>query len=282
MISGVDPGQGHRHGHPSRRALLGAGALAVGGAAVAGAGLARAGPVRRRLADPGPPGVVPDVPQAVTLEAVTSPARGRRVGLFVAVPADLPADRRDGLPVCLVLHGASATTADLPGFGLGRFLTAAVRDGVPPFALVAVDGGRSGWEGGPGDDPQRMLVEEVPRWCAERALDATRPTVHGWSMGGRGALLLAVRGELPLTAVAAFSPALSGDDEVHRRATALADLPVGLWCGTGDPLLDQAQRLAGEVPGGVDVAAWSPGRHTRDYWNRVTPDALAFVGHRLT
>ena len=33
-----------------------------------------------------------------------------------------------------------------------------------------------------------------------------------------------------------------------------------------------------EVPGGVAVAEYAPGAHTRTYWNTVTVDALRFVG----
>jgi hypothetical protein len=35
------------------------------------------------------------------------------------------------------------------------------------------------------------------------------------------------------------------------------------------------------VPGGPAVAAWSPGGHTRRYWDRVTPEALRFVAQEL-
>lgn len=135
-----------------------------------------------------------------------SEARGAQVDLFTAVPAGHGTG--EGLPVCLVLHGASATAADLEGFGLPRFLTAAVREGVPPFVLVGTDGGRKMWRSSgrdDPDDPQRMLIEEVPVWLAERSFDWDRRAAWGWSMGGAGALLLGEAVEGALTAVAALT-----------------------------------------------------------------------------
>ena len=61
------------------------------------------------------------------LEQVYSHARGKTVDLFTAVPHGHGDGA--GLPVCLVLHGVTATPSDYQGFGLGRFLTAAVQRG---------------------------------------------------------------------------------------------------------------------------------------------------------
>ena len=44
----------------------------------------------------------------------------------------------------VVLHGASASARDLRTFGLGRFVTAAVRAGTPPFVLASTDDGPAG------------------------------------------------------------------------------------------------------------------------------------------
>lgn len=285
---------------PSRRTfLLGAGATAaaagLGGLAYAEDWVPGTEAIKRRLADTGPDGTIPDVPAGdVRLERRTSEARGTEVGLFTAVPEGHGAG--EGLPVCLVLHGASATTADYEDFGLGRFLTAAVQDGVAPFVLVGVDGGRKLWRSsGPddGDDPQRMLIEEVPTWVADRGFDLDRQAVWGWSMGGFGALLLAEAVAGDLAAVAAFSPALPDapedlpptDDgrprDVWSGADRLAGTPVGLWCGTADPLLDRVQRFADGLEPAPALAEWAPGAHERGYWDRITPAAFRFLGEAL-
>lgn len=270
----------------TRRTALWAGVGAAGLAAAGGGALAYdpvAGRVRRRFG-PDPVGApIPDAAEGtVRLTSVRSAARGRDVGLWTAVPAG----HGDGvgLPVCLVLHGASATTADFSRFGLARFLTAAVRAGAPPFVLAGADGGRSRWLGdGPGsaDDPQRMLAEELPGWCAERGHDVSRLASYGWSVGGSGALRAAELRPGALRAVAALSPAVRTGDAVFRDVGALDGGGTGLWCGREDALFPAVRDLAAAVPGGPAVATWGAGRHTRAYWNTVTPAAFAFVGRRL-
>jgi hypothetical protein len=100
---------------------------------------------------------------------------GCEVGLWTAVPAGHGAG--NGLPVRLILHGGSATTANYTAFGSANLLTSAVRHGAPPFVLAGADGGPSRWEGdGAGDDPQRMAREELPAWCT--ASDPFFPAVQ--------------------------------------------------------------------------------------------------------
>lgn len=269
-----------------RRAVL-LGAVA----ALAGAGSLAASSDRVQRALPGqdrpprdPAQGVPDAPEGVVrLEQRWSPARHREVGLWSAVPAGLGDGR--GLPVCLLLHGASATTADFSRFGYGRFLSQAVAAGVPPFVLLGADGGRTLWLGdGPGsaDDPQRMLAEELPGWAAERGFDGTRLAALGWSMGGAGALRAQQLRPGEHRATAALSPAVRDGDAVLQDAARLDPAATGLWCGEQDALFPAVQRLAGSLSGPPAVQAWAPGRHTRVYWNSVTPQALAFVGAQLS
>jgi enterochelin esterase-like enzyme len=284
----------------SRRRFLvgtgaGVGAVALGGLAYTEDWVPGTERIKRRFADTGPDGTIPDVAQGdVRLERRTSEARGTDVGLFTAVPDGHGAG--EGLPVCLVLHGASATAADYERFGFGRFLTAAVRDGVPPFVLVGADGGRKLWRSaGPDDpdDPQRMLIDEVPTWLADRGFDWDRRAAWGWSMGGFGALLLAEALDGDLAAVAAFSPALPDGPEdlpptddgrprdVWSATDRLAGTPVGLWCGTADPLLDRVQRFAEDLDPAPRIAEWAKGAHERGYWDRITPAAFRFLGESL-
>lgn len=269
----------------TRRRLL-TGAAAVGGAGLV-AGLAVATGVvdpparfRRRFSGDGPTALIPDAEVGeVRLERIRSDARGQEVGLFTAVPAGFGDGA--GLPVCLVLHGASATTDDLARFGYPEFLTATVESGAPPFVLIGVDGGQSRWEGGAGDDPQRMLRDEAPAWCVERGFDSDRIAVHGWSMGGYGSLLLAALNPEWLRAVAVLSPAVGGG----LLATRVGELDgdrIGVWCGTDDSVFDSVEEFVATIPGGPAVTGFGPGYHTRGYWNTVIPDALAFVASSLT
>ncbi len=258
--------------------MLGGAGLA-GGLAFATGAVAVPVRVRRLFLGDGPTAPIPRAEVGeVRLERVRSDARGQDVGLFTAVPAGF--GDGGGLPVCLLLHGASATTDDLARFGYPEFLTAAVETGSPPFVLVAADGGRSRWEGSAGDDPQRMLRDEAPAWCVERGFDSARIAVHGWSMGGYGSLLLAALNPDWLRAVAVLSPAVGGGILADRVGDLDGDR-IAIWCGTDDAVFDGVEELAATIPGGSAIAGFGPGYHTRGYWNTVIPDALAFVAASL-
>lgn len=264
----------------SRRALLG-GASGLAAVAMTG-GTILAG----RDEDRGPDGVIPpDPPGEEGVETLYSAARGRKVGFYTAVPAGHGDGR--GLPVCLVLHGASATPDDFARLGLGRFLTAAVAAGTPPFVLAGATGDRLGWRAEGSDNPQRMVREELPRWCADRGFDVGRLAAWGWSMGGYGVLLLAETHPGWLRAVAAFSPAVRSDDDVVADAPRLRGTPLGLWCGRSDDFYDDVRALERELAeppaaGGTASGGYDRGGHTRGYWNRITPAAFAFLGSALT
>lgn len=266
---------------PTRRSLLvgGAGAVAAAGLGLAGWQVAPWELKQRLGLTPEP--YVPDAPQGeVRLETVRSTAMQGDVDLFTAVPAGL--GDGNGLPVVVVLHGSSATAADLEGFGLGRFVTAAVEQGTPPFVLAGTDDGPSGWVGdGSGPDPRRMLVDELPGWLAERGFDADRRALWGWSRGGYGALALAEADPGWAAAVAAFSPAVSSGDGVLAGASALADVPVGLWCGESDGFAPAVRELAELLPTPPEVLTFAAGGHTRIFWNDHTLDAFDWLGSHL-
>jgi pimeloyl-ACP methyl ester carboxylesterase len=267
--------------HPTsrRQLLLGAGAAGVLGAVGAGAAALEAWPeLRRRFADQGPAGTIPDAPEGlVRLETRDSSTRGRPVGLFTAVPHGHGDGA--GLPVCLVLHGGSATTADFRPFGFGRFLTAAVRAGTPPFVLAGVDGGSDGW----GGDPLRLLLDELPGWLDERGFETSAPAAWGWSMGGHGVLLLGEAAPERFRALAAFSPAIPSDRAaaVWTGRDRLVPERTGFWCGTSDAFHPRVEAFAASLTGPPAAGRWAAGAHTRRYWDRVTPEAFAFIGNRL-
>jgi pimeloyl-ACP methyl ester carboxylesterase len=224
----------------------------------------------------GPDPVVPAAPVGdERLERRASAARGRVVDFYTAVPAGHGDGR--GLPVCLTLHGASKTARDFPSLGLGRFLTDAVSRGAAPFVLAGATGDRLGWQPAGRDDPQRMLVEDIPAWCAERGFDTTRMAVWGWSMGGYGALLLAQTVPGPVRSVAALSPAVRRGDAVFARAERLRDVPVGLWCGRDDDFYDEVRALPIKPMAG----GYTAGRHNFGYWSTVIPAAFDFIGTTL-
>jgi pimeloyl-ACP methyl ester carboxylesterase len=252
-----------------RRRVLLAGGLA---------GLATGAGAYRWRADPDP--VLPSAPPGdERLVRRDSVARGRPVDFWTAVPHGHGDGR--GLPVCLVLHGGSKTPADFPALGLSRFLTDAVRRGAAPFVLAGATGDRLAWRPSGADDPQRMVHEEIPAWCAERGFDARRLAAWGWSMGGYGSLLLAETFPGFVRAVAAFSPAVRAGDSVFTHAGQLHGTPVGLWCGTRDGLLDDVRELARVLPTPPAAGGWTTGRHNFSYWSTVIPAAFDFVAAHL-
>jgi predicted esterase len=269
----------------TRRRLLATGAAGVAAAAAGTAAVVGPRTLAKDVKDrlfPGPTPHIPAAPEGqVRLEQVYSRARGRTVSLFTAVPHGHGAGA--GLPVCLILHGATARPPDFRPFGLPRFLTAAVEAGAPPFVLAGADGGTLFWEPGhaAGDDPLRMVTEEMPVWLRERGFDTGRVAAWGWSMGGYGVLHLGEVRPDWLRAVAAFSPAVSPGDAVFGGAGKLAGTPLGVWCGRQDPLFGDVRQLVAALPERPQIVSYRDGAHTRAFWDSVTLPAFAFLGGRL-
>lgn len=294
----------------SRRALLGTGAAAAVAGVAAVAGLETGViPGRARVHDvlglTGPDGVVPDVPAGPVVPGrFDSFGRRTTVGYNVIYPDGYDASAE--LPVVLVLHGRGGDhTSAVNDLGIDRYLTAAVLEGTPPFALATVDGGRDSYwhRRESGDDPGFMLDQEFLPLLADRGLRTDRFGVLGWSMGGYGALLWValhywqrrVRPSTRAVAVGALSPAVwreydetapgAFDDEgdfersqVFGRRTGFRDVAVRIDCGRDDPFAAAANDLREELhaAGGQQFGA-----HTAGYWRRMLPDQLRFLGREI-
>ncbi|PPK67430.1 hypothetical protein CLV40_10793 [Actinokineospora auranticolor] len=202
-----------------------------------------------------------------------------------------PRDVAGALPVCLALHAEGADATQFVGLDLPPLLTATVRAGTKPFAIVAVDGGAKTWLG----PAQKMLAEELPDWLARTELAATPFAALGVGGGAVGAFEYARTPGLSL--LAAVSPAVYGswDDarssgiyanqqeweraEPTRNLTAISSLPVSVWCGTEDPQYAAAREFADRAR--ANPAAFSGGGHNADYWKRIMPEVLRFIGESL-
>jgi S-formylglutathione hydrolase FrmB len=273
-----------------RALLLGMGSLAAGGAATlqgCGGTDARGTGVNPFLAPR--PGV------RVATHRERSRARGTEVNLVTAIPTTPQADR---LPVCLLLHGRRMSATSLLDLGLPDLLTEAIRAGLPPLALAAVDGGSYYWirnsANNAADDPQAMLRTELPGWLhglGLTAFDGVPRAVVGISMGCFGALVYAAGRPTDPPATALLSPALFRSWPDARAVHGFADqaswsaseplqhpvaLPrLGVWCGQQDPFFRSAKQLiASRHPA---LTRLSQGGHTPDYWRRVFPEALRFL-----
>ena len=260
-----------------RRLLLGAGALAVLGSVGALAPATSGGPRLDRT--------------------FVSAAVRRPVGWSVGWPEGTGPG--DPLPLLLVLHGLHDSHREVLGsHDLGTVATDVARGGVPPFAVVGVDGGRDWWHRrASGVDPQAMILDELLPRLARLGLRTDRLALGGWSMGGYGALLLAERlGPDRVAAVVADSAAVwerptdarqgafdsAADFAAHDvlgAAGRLAAVPVRLTCGTADPLLACTERLVAALPRAEHRVG--PGRHDTAFWRGVAPAQLAFAGEHL-
>jgi enterochelin esterase-like enzyme len=289
----------------SRRTVLaGAGALALG---LVGAGelaehdvLPGRVTLHRALQLNGPNGRAPRIAIGPVVEGsfVSAARRGEWTRWRLVYPPGHGAG--DGLGLLVVLHGRGGDYSSvMHPLGLDRFLAAAVMAGVPPFAIVGVDGGDRYWHArAAGDDSGAMVTDELLPEMAKRGLRTERPAYLGYSMGGYGALLLAERmGPARVSAVVAESPALwhhaddapsgafdgaadfTAHDVIAARAR-LAGTPVRIDCGKGDPFYpvtrDFVEQLHPRPAGG-----FQPGAHSGGYWRRMAPAQLRFVGTHL-
>ncbi|MFL6140345.1 MAG: alpha/beta hydrolase [Labedaea sp.] len=229
----------------------------------------------------------------VTTEQVHSPARNTTVQLVTIRPRGFEGK----LQVCLALHGRGATAQVYLDLGVPAMLDAVVAAGVPPFAVVAMDGGSdSYWVAkDKSDDPQRMLTEDLPTWLGNRGFATLPFAALGISMGSYGALNYARNPGL--SSVAAISSALFESwtdaksrnvfaDEATWEATEplrhideIRPVQLGVWCGLSDPFINQSRQLVDRAR--PRIAAIGTGAHDDAYWRRVLPEALRFVGETL-
>lgn len=244
--------------------------------------------LHRLLGLTGGTGTVPDVPPAqTTVRQFHSAARNRMVDVVTMIPGDA----RPNLPVCLVLHGRNNNARGMITLGLPQFLTTTVRAGVPPFAIVAVDGGDSYWvPRTSADDPQRMLTEELPTWLPTLGLAPTPDTVLAISMGCFGALVYART--TPVHRLALLSPALFQTWPDAQTVHAFADeqqwanyeplrhpapANLAIWCGREDPFYPAARQLADQAH--PAIASFPHGQHDNNFWRRMLPLALPYTGN---
>ncbi|MCW2762049.1 MAG: hypothetical protein JWR85_2250 [Marmoricola sp.] len=249
----------------------------------------------------GEPGRVPDAtPGRIVSGSFVSGARGGvPTGWTIARPPGVSGE----LPVLVVLHGLGGDhrTAMAPHLGLDRFLAAGVREGLSPFAVASVDGGRTYWHRrANGEDAGRMVLEEFIPLLAGQGLDTDRVGFLGWSMGGYAALWLgAALGPHKCAVVVAESPALWTDGESASRSgfrdaaeyaefsvfghqEELDDIPVRIDCGTGDPFYRATRSYVDGFPARRELrVGFQPGAHDLGYWRRMAPAQLRFVARHL-
>lgn len=131
---------------------------------------------------------------------------GKHMRYHVLLPAGYDATRR--YPVLWLLHGYGGNDANWVD------LTNLVRDAAPyPMIVVLPAVGDSWYVNAVHDSAQRAedyIVRELPAEIMKRyAIDTTRQAIAGLSMGGYGALMLALRHPERYTVAGGLSAALS-------------------------------------------------------------------------
>lgn len=241
---------------------------------------------------------------------VFSPSMHKEVPCVVIVP-DLYSETQANFPVVYLLHGYSGNYLDwitkVPE--LTRY--------VDEFHLIIVcpDGGFSSWYfDSPVDTTMRyetfMTHELVPEIDARyRTIpDRSHRALCGLSMGGHGALYLAIRHQDEFGAAAAISGGVDilpfphnwdiakrlGDEATHQdvwRAHSVIDLVdslkngalrIALDDGTGDIFIKENRALHQKLLSlHIDHDYTErPGGHTWEYWRNAIPFQLVFF-HRF-
>ncbi|EPQ78601.1 Gamma-glutamyltranspeptidase [Mycobacterium marinum MB2] len=293
----------------SRRAVLGLGASATLGAVGAYA-LDMALLPRTSRAAPAPP-IGTNVPLAparpldppppaqaaptMTTGSFVSAARG---GITTNWAIARPPGQTQPLRPVIALHGKGSDAATVMAGGVEQGLAQAVNAGLPPFAVVAVDGGGSYWhKRASGEDSGAMVLDELIPMLDSQRLDTSRVAFLGWSMGGYGALLLGGRlGPARTAAICAVSPALwtsagaaapgAFDGAADYAANsvwgmpALGSIPIRVDCGDSDPFYSATKQFIAQLPN-PPAGGFSPGGHNGGFWSSQLPAELTWMAPLL-
>ncbi len=209
-----------------------------------------------------------------------------------------PPGQNKALRPVIALHGKGGDAASVMAGGVEQGLAQAVDTGLPPFAVVSVDGGGGYWhKRASGDDSGAMVLTELLPILEAHGLDTSRVGFLGWSMGGYGALLLGARlGPARTAAICAVSPALwmsygatapgafdSAADWADNSVfglPALASIPLRIDCGTGDPFHSATQEFIAQLPN-PPAGGFSPGGHDGGFWSQQLPAEMTWMAPLL-
>jgi pimeloyl-ACP methyl ester carboxylesterase len=278
----------------SRRTVLGLGAGAAGAYAL------------DMLFQPGTSQAMPPAPldpapatQPAPTMVTGSFASAARGGISTNWAIARPPGQTKPLRPVIALHGKSSDAATVMAGGVEQGLAQAVNAGLPPFAVVAVDGGGGYWhKRASGEDSGAMVLNELLPMLGTQSLDTSRVAFLGWSMGGYGALLLGGRlGPGRTAAICAVSPALwmssggaapgafDGPDDFAANSVfgmpALASIPIRVDCGDSDPFYDATKQFITQLPN-RPAGGFSPGGHDAGFWSSQLPAELTWMAPLLT
>ncbi|BCQ07198.1 membrane protein [Mycobacterium heckeshornense] len=245
---------------------------------------------------PAPP--LEPAPAAAPTMSTGSFVSAARGGISTNWAIARPPGQTKALRPVIALHGKGSDAATVMAGGVEQGLAQAVRAGLPPFAVVAVDGGGSYWHKRvSGEDSGAMVLNELIPMLSTQGLDTSRVAFLGWSMGGYGALLLGSRlGPARTAAICAVSPALwlspgatapgafDGADDWSANSVfgqpALAAIPIRVDCGNSDPFYAATRQFVAQLPN-PPGGGFSPGGHDAGFWSSQLPAELTWIAPLL-
>jgi S-formylglutathione hydrolase FrmB len=247
---------------------------------------------------PAPPLEPAPAPAAAPTMATGSFVSAARGGIPTNWAIARPPGQTKPLRPVIALHGKGSDAATVMAGGVEQGLAQAVKAGLPPFAVVAVDGGGSYWhKRASGEDSGAMVLNELIPMLNTQGLDTSRVGFLGWSMGGYGALLLGSRlGPARTAAICAVSPALwlspgatapgafDGADDWSANSVfgqpALASIPIRVDCGNSDPFYTATRQFVAQLPN-PPAGGFSPGGHDAGFWSSQLPAELSWMAPLL-
>lgn len=263
-------------------------------------------------------------------QSAPSPVLGRTIPYAVYLPDDAPAAGKRW-PVVYLLHGLTGRDGDWFTWGnLATVLDRLIASGaVQPIIVVAPGAGDSWYVDNP--DPGglgRMETAFTTDFIA--AIDASLPTaacrdgraIGGLSMGGYGALFLALRHPEQFRAAISLSGAIAepmgpGDPRLHAdfvrdlykgaygepidrdrfnslnlfpiaAASPAPPDPMRFWLAIGDQDYPELRRSGGRLAKALAAQGYpveqrsGEGRHFWDYWQRAIEPGLIWLSPQLT
>lgn len=184
--------------------------------------------------DPKPDLVSKSFSRTVTIE--------ERLDYLLYLPKGYDADRVEGWPLMLFLHGAGERGSDLSRVKIHGPIKRVAQGADFPFIIVAPQCPEGQvWE----NSPLLGLLDEV---IASHNVDTNRIYLTGLSMGGYGTWSLA---SAHPERFAAIAPICGGGEPIRiklangSRRSALASLPVWAFHGAKDPVVpvEESQRM---------------------------------------
>ena len=239
----------------------------------------------------------------VEVRTLSSTALGRDMPYKVFLPPGYDATSSTRYPVLYMLHGLGGSYAEWEGLGLFETATDLMQRGqIEPMIIVTPEGERGYWVDHTGNGPRfgtyiaRDLVSAVD--LDYRTLrDRSSRAVGGMSMGGQGALQLALNNPDEFSVVGAHSVALRRYEEAlpyygsreyfeARDPVAICAkdeeraerLMISIDIGTSDMWYGAAERFHQQLRAEGIRHTWSaePGDHDASYWKAHVDDYLHY------